>query len=130
MEFGIIEMIETKAGNRKRLKIEGQFFSYFGKVQLKEGDGVEFEHKLEPNPRNKDKPYATITEIKVVGLPTPLPGLDRETSIIRQTCIKAAAQSSVMKDQSTDFIIARAEKFEAWVRKERTGEDGKEWDKR
>jgi hypothetical protein len=103
---GHIELIEEKPKDLKRMKIDGVFYSYFGKTPLKVGDSVRFEFAEQGK-------YLTIVDIQVVA-----PNLTfKDRSIIKQTALKCACMTYRMDEKSSvqeqlQTILKIADTFE------------------
>lgn len=111
---GNIELIEDKSDKTKdlkRLRIDGIFYSFFGKLNVKEGDTVDFEYT------EKGK-YKTIVLLEQAA---PEPSA-KDKSIMRQTALKCACmayhinENSSVQDQ-VQTILKIADTFEKHLRK-------------
>lgn len=124
---GIIEEYEPAEveGGRSRIRISGYWFSAFKPLEIKEKDYVEGTYIEKPNLKNPDFPYKNIITLETKERPKNYEEKqdERQTKIIRQACLKAAASThfvnSIMNpkelDDISEQIIEMSKKFEEYI---------------
>lgn len=123
---GIIEEFDApeKEGGKTSLKINGLWFGAFKKLEVKKEDYVEGTYTEKENPNNLAYPYKNILTLEKKEKPKDYEEKqdERQTKIIRQACLKAAASAHFIRDiddsEAKDFteqIIEMSKKFEAYI---------------